>query len=230
MSAAVAGAMFGVFCTSLVYGFVAQHADVVNQIAMEIFDRGFEDNQQTFASGIPKDPGQWGADSAALVGTTSDGVPAEGKQMLRLDPIPRDKDVKNFSSRVYQVLDLDSLLPTRPSGDAVVKVSASFFPTSGKVNSQYLIRAIATNEESDAAMKDFWSKTESDDVVSMSQRFEVMPGESQWHTFELKMPLPREARTLVVVFGAAPPQEKSEAGIAHYMDDVRISLLTSQGL
>lgn len=230
LSAAAAGIMIGLFCTSLVYGFVATRVKAVKRISLEVFDHGFEDTKQDIDDGMPRRSGQWGVDSAVVVGTENGVRPVEGKQMLRLEPIPREKKVKNHASRVYHVLDLGSLPTDAISIDTEVKVTASFYSSKSELCSRYLIRAVALSEAPEKATRDFWSKTENDDVVSMSQRIDSVPGESNWQRFSLKMPLPRGSKTLVFILGAVPPENASENAFVHYLDDVQVTLLTTQGI
>jgi hypothetical protein len=89
-----------------------------------------------------------------------------------------------------------------------------------------LIRAIALDETPESARKNFWSKVESDGVVSESQRFDTAPGDSGWHTFSMKLRLPPGSKTLVLIFGAMPPDDASQPALVHYFDDVQVSLLT----
>ncbi len=227
LSAAAAGIVFGMFCTTVVFGFVVPRMAALKKVPLPVFEPGMENADLIFAKSVPRGVGQWGADSAAVVTSENDVQPLEGKRMLRLEPIPPEKDVKNHSSRVYQVLDLRSLPLHGIGGDAEVLVSASFFAANADVTSRYLIRAIALKESPETATKGFWPKTEDDGVVSVAQRFETSPGDRGWHTFSLKMPFPRGAQSLVFILGALPPDDASAEASAHYLDDVRVSVLTS---
>jgi hypothetical protein len=111
-----------------------------------------------------------------------------------------------------------------------VEVTASFCSINSDISSRYLIRAIALDEAPEAAMKGFWSKVDSDGVVSQSQRFDTAPGDSGWQTFSMKLRLPPGSKTLVLIFGAVPPEDTSRRALVHYLDDVQVSLLTPQPL
>ncbi len=226
LTAAAAGILFGMFCTSVVYGFVARR--VVKVVPLAVYDPGLENAEAIMDKGVPHGAGQWGADSAAVV-TAENGVqPPQGKRMLRLEPIPREKNVKNLPSRAYQVIDLRSLPMHGIAGDAEVRVTASFCAANADATSRYLVRAFALNETPEQATQGFWPKTQEDGVVSVAQRFETSAGDRGWHTFSLKMPLPRGAQSLVFILGAGPADDASAETSVHYVDDVHVSVLIPQ--
>lgn len=230
ITAAAAGLVFGMFCTSMVFGFVAQRAGAVSSVPLSVFDGGLEDEKQILKDGLPVLAGQWGMDAASIVPAEGQVRPLQGKSMMRLEPIPHEKPVKNHTSRVYQVLDLNSQPVAMLNGEVEAEVTASFCATNSDVSSRYLIRAIALDEASETATKNFWSKVESDGVVSESQRFDTPPGKFGWHTFSMKLRLPPGSKTLVLIFGAVPPEDTSRPALGHYLDDVQVTLLTPQPL
>ncbi len=228
LMAAAAGWVIGLFSASVVFGFVAQRGGGVKKVPLAVYNPGLENAETILVRGVPKGVGQWGADSAAVVTAESGVQPLEGKRMLRLEPIPREENVKNLPSRVYQVLDLRSLPRLGVAGDAEVWVSASFFAADGDVTSRYLVRAFALKETPEQATQGFWPKTQEDGVVSVTQRFETPAGDRGWHTFSLKMPLPRGAQSLVFILGAGPAEDASAETSVHYVDDVQVSVFTPQ--
>jgi hypothetical protein len=46
----------------------------------------------------------------------------------------------------------------------------------------------------------------------------------------MKLRLPPGSKTLVLIFGAVPPEAPSQPAFVHYLDDVQVSLLTSEPL
>ncbi len=228
LTAAAAGIVCGMLCTSVVYGLVAQRAGVVKKVPLVVYNPGLESAETIVARGVPNGVGQWGADSATVV-TTENGVqPREGRRMLRLEPISREKNVKNLPFRAYQVLDLRSLPMPDVAGYAEVQVTASFFAANSDVPSRYLIRAFALRETPEQATQSFWPKSQEDGVASVAQRFETAPGDRGWHTFSLKMPLPSGAQSLVFILGAGPADDSSGEASPHYLDDVHVSVLIPQ--
>jgi hypothetical protein len=227
LAAAAAGIVFGMLCTSVVFGFATQRTGV-KQTPMVVFDPGLENEQQTLENGLPERAGQWGRDAAKVVSAEAGVKPLQGRRMLRLEPIAREKTVTNHTSRAYQLLDLRSLPSIQ--GETEVEVAASFCATNSDASSRYMIRAIALDEPTELATKNFWSKVESDGVVSESQRFDTSLGDSGWHTFSMKLRLPPGSNTLVLIFGAVPPEDTSRPALVHYLDEVQVSLLTPQPL
>ena len=228
LSAAAAGLVFGMLCTSVVFGFVTQRVGAVKKVPLAVYDPGLETRDAVLDDGLPSDVGQWGADSAQIVPAENGVSPQEGSHMMRLEPIPREKNVKNLASRVYQVIDLRARPAFGSEEDVEVEVTASFCSRHSEVSSRYLIRTFALDEAPEQATDGFWSKTEDDGVVSLAQRFDSIPGERGWHTFSQKMSLPRGAKTLVLILGAVPPEPSSEEASVHYLDDVQVSLLTPE--
>jgi hypothetical protein len=229
LTAAAAGIVFGMLCTSVVFGFVNQRA-AVKKVPLLAFDAGLEDVTQTLKDGLPDRVGQWGMDEASIVAAEENVLPLQGARMLRLEPIAPQKPVKNHTSRAYQMIDLRSQPVAMMNGEVEAEVTASFCAANSDQSSRYLIRAIALDEAPETATKNFWSKVESDGVVSESQRFDTLPGKSGWHTFSMKLRLPPGSKTLVLIFGAVPPEDTSRPALVHYLDDVQVSLLTPQPL
>jgi hypothetical protein len=227
VASAAAGIVFGMLCTSVVFGYVTQRS-AVRKMPLSVFDAGLEDAKQILNDGLPSQAGQWGIDNAKVVPAEGEITPLAGQHMLRLEPIPPEKNTKNRTSRIYQVIDLRSLPAPAMTNDTEVEVSASFCATNSDASSRYLIRAIALDEAPAHATKNFWSKVESDGVVSESQRFDSVPGSAGWQTFSLTLRLPPGSKTLVLVLGAVPPEDPAQPASVHYLDEVQVSLLSSE--
>jgi hypothetical protein len=228
LTAAAAGLVIGMLCTSVGYGLAAHRADAARKVPLVVYNPSLENSETIAARSVPRGVGQWGANSAKVVSAENGVLPLQGQRMLRLEPIPLEKNVKNHSSCAFQVLDLGALPMLGSAGDAEVQVTASFFAANSDVASRYFIRAIALDEAPAQATQGFWPKTQDDGVVSTSQRFDTAPGDRRWHTFSLKMPLPRGAQTLVFVLGAEPTANASAEASPHYLDEVHVSLVIPQ--
>ena len=222
LTAAAAGIVFGMFCTSVVFGFVAQRS-VEKKVPLAVVQLSFEDAQMPLAKGFPDASAHWGGDAAHVV-TAENGVSAkEGKFMLRLEASP-----KGSPRFVYQVLDLTSL-PSSSGGEMrEIEISASFAAADAESSMRCMLRAFAVSEARehlDAA----WIEHRDEAMASASRGLDVTPGSQGWKTLNLKIQVPRAARSLVLFFGVRTP-DKTLPKAAHYLDDVQVSVIGRQPL
>lgn len=222
LTAAAAGIVFGMFCTSVVFGFVEQRG-LEKKTPLAVFHPSFEDAQTPLAKGFPDASAHWGGDEARVV-MAENGIQAkEGKFMLRLEASPRG------SPRVvYQVLDLTSV-PSSADGEMrEIEISASFAAADADASVRYMLRVFAASEARenlDAA----WFEHRDEAIASATRGLDVLPGTKGWQTMSLKIQVPRAARCLVLFFGARTPNKASPQA-AHYLDDVQVSLIEPQPL
>lgn len=222
LTAAAAGIVFGMLCTSMVFGFVTQRA--VKTTPVPVFDPGFEE-LKPLDKGLPHGPDEWGARSAEVVSSEKGVQPMTGKHMLRLQPsLLGELDTKLYA-HAYQVIDLRSLPANSAASGRKVDVSASFCKTTDAINTRNYIRIFALTQPPHSVTENFWSKDENEDIVAMAQRFETKTVKSGWHSFSVEMPLPSTAQSLIIIFSATSP--KTDTG-ASYLDDVQVSLLSSE--
>lgn len=217
LTAAAAGIMFGMLCTSFVFGFVVQRG-VEKRTPLAVFEPGFEDAQMPLTTGFPAGARQWSGDAAHVVAAENGVQAKEGKFMLRLEPLSKGVP------RMYQVLDLQSV-PSDAGGESrEIEVSASFATAGAEASVRYVIRAFGVTEAPenlDAA----WFDRRDESIASATRGVDVMPGTKGWQTVSVKIQVPRAARGLVLFFGARTP-DKAARTVPHYLDDVRVSLLT----
>lgn len=226
LTALAAGIVFGMFCTSVVYGFVVQRTGEVKRMPLPVFDAGLE-GLKPLDTGLPHGADEWGVRSARIVSAENGVRPLKGQRMLRMEPILLSEQDENLYSHAYQVLDLRSLPRNAASGTVEAQVTASFCASQSGGKARYLIRAVALNEPPGTAPAAFWSKAEDAGVVSLTQRFETEAGDSGWHTFSAKAPLPHGAQSLVIMLSAISPKDETSEAAARYIDDVQVTLLTT---
>ncbi len=222
LTAAAAGIVFGMFCTSVVFGFVVQRG-FERKTPLAVFQPSFEDAQMLLAKGFPDGSAHWGGDEARVV-MAENGIQAkEGKFMLRLEASP-----KGSPRIVYQVLNLTSL-PSGSGGEMrEIEITASFASADAESAMRFIIRAFAASEARehlDAA----WFDHRDEAIASATRGLDVMPGSKGWQTMGLKIQVPRAARSLVLFFGVRTP-DKTLPKAAHYLDDVQVSLIEQQPL
>ncbi|MFN0075581.1 MAG: hypothetical protein ACKVY0_03805 [Prosthecobacter sp.] len=222
LTAAAAGIVFGMFCTSVVFGYVVQRG-LEKKTPLAMFQPSFEDTQMPFAKGFPDASAHWGGDEARVV-MAENGIQAkEGRFMLRLDASP-----KGSPRIVYQVLDLTSLPSSGSNEMREIEITASFAAADAATSVRYMLRAFAaseTRENLDAA----WFEHRDEAIASATRGLDVLPGAHGWQTFGLRIQVPHAARNLVLFFGARTP-DKTLPKAAHYIDDVQVSFIEPQPL
>ena len=217
LTAMAAGIMFGMLCTSVVFGFVVQRG-MEKRTPMAVFEPGFENAQMPLANGFPSGTGRWSGDAARVVAAENGVQAKEGKFMLRMEPLSKGVP------RIYQVLDLQSVPSSGDSETRDIEISASFAAAGADASVRYVIRAFGVTEAPenlDAA----WFDRRDESIASATRGMDVMPGTKAWQTFSVKIQVPRAARSLVLFFGVRTP-DKAARTSPHYLDDVRVSLIT----
>jgi hypothetical protein len=217
LTAAAAGLVIGLFSASVVFGFVLQRG-LEKRTPLALFEPSFEDAQMPLAKVFPGGPGQWCGDAAQIVAAENGVPPKEGKFMLRLEPLSKGMP------RIYQVLDLKSL-PSGGDGESrEIEISASFAAADVEASVRYVIRAFAVTEAAEN-LDGAWFDRRDESIASAARGLDVLPGTKGWQTFSVRIQVPRAARSLVLFFGARTP-DKSARTSPHYLDDVRVLLLT----
>jgi hypothetical protein len=225
LSAAVAGIALGVFGTSVVFGLVAQQH--VHVAPLSVFDPGLE-GLKPLDKGLPKGPDEWGVRSAEFVSAEGDVQPLNGQSMLRLQPTLIGPQDEKLYAHAYQVIDLRSLPVPLLSAERRVEVMASFFRTSVNPKARNYIRVFALNEPPNSATDGFWFKSENEAIVAMAQRFDITPTIGSWQPAAVEMSLPSSAQSLVMIFSASCSRDDESAQAPSYLDEVRVSVHTSQ--
>lgn len=217
LSAAAAGLVIGLFSASVVFGFVVQRG-LEKRTPVAVFEPDFENAQMPLANGFPSGPGQWSGDASHIVAAENGVLAKEGKFMLRLEPLSKGVP------RIYQVLDLQSV-PSGAGGESrEIEISASFATAGAEASLRYVIRTFAVTEAPES-LDAAWFDRRDESIASATRGLDVMPGTTGWQTFGVKIQVPRAARSLVLFFGVRTP-EKAARTSPHYLDDVRVSLLT----
>ncbi len=217
LTAAAAGLVIGLFSASVVFGFVVQRG-VEKRTPLAVFAPSFERAQMPLANGFPSGPGQWSGDAAHVVAAENGVQAKEGKFMLRMEPLSRGV------LRIYQVLDLQSL-PNGEGGESrEIEISASFAAADAEAPVRYVIRAFGVTEAPES-LDAAWFHRREEAIASATRGVDVMPGTKGWQTVSVRIQVPRAARSLVLFLGTRTP-DKTARTSPHYLDDVRVSLLT----
>ena len=226
LTAAAAGIVFGMLCTSVVFGFVGQR-QVEKKTPLAVVQPSFEDAQMPLAKGFPPAPSLWTGDVAKVVPAENGVTPKDGHHMLRMETTVYGKPV--LFPRLYQIIALS------PSGSErrEIEVSASFASADPGSSPHYTVRAYAVNEAPERLGPDWfarhWFVQQDEAIASAETGFENPPGSTNWQSIGLRMQVPGKTRCLVVFFGVKN-QAKSQARKPHYLDAVQVSFVESPSI
>ena len=226
LTAAAAGIVWGIFCTSVVFGLVVQRG-VEKKTPLAVVQPSFEDAQMPLAKGFPPAPSLWTGDVAKVVPAENGVTPKDGHHMLRMETTVYGKPV--LFPRLYQIIALS------PSGSErrEIEVSASFASADPGSSPHYTVRAYAVNEAPERLGPDWfarhWFVQQDEAIASAETGFENPPGSTNWQSIGLRMQVPGKARCLVVFFGVKN-QAKSQARKPHYLDAVQVSFVKSPSI
>ena len=218
VTAAAAGLAIGLFGASVVYG-IAAHRGAEKRTPLPVFAPGFEDVQMPLDAGFPAGTGRWSGDAAQVVAAEHGVQAKQGRFMLRMEPVAKSP------SRIFQVLDLRTLPPNAGGESREIEISAAFATGVAESSVRYMIRAFAVTEapeDLDAA----WFDRRDESIASAAKGLDAPPGATGWQTLGVSILVPRAARSIVIFFGVRTP-DRAGRTVPHFLDDVRVSLVTA---
>lgn len=221
LAAAAAGIVFGMLCTSVVFGFVVQRG-FEKKTPLAVVQPSFEDTQMPLVKEFPPAPALWGGNVAKVVSAENELMPKDGHLMLRLETTASGAPV--LYPRLYQVI----ALPPSTAELRDIEVSASFATADPGSSPYYSIRVYAVTQAPELLDPDWFDHR--NDVIAMAARgMDNPPDSTGWQSFGLRMQVPGKARCLVVFFGVKN-QAKSQAKKPHYLDAVQVSFIDSPSI
>ena len=217
LAAAAAGIVFGMFCTSMVFGFVSRQQVRVQTLLME----GFEDAEMIPGRGVPSSVGVWSGDLLPPSEATDEVVPAEGKRMVVLPTVENKR--LGFA---YRFVDLTSLPPLEPGQNRQIEVTAQFHGKAPGDRSSLRMR-LAVFTEDVVGASEIWKDSLVDEMALLNVVKPVKAKSAAWTKVRSTIDVPAEARVLMVSLGAGDPRA-SPIKADHYLDDVQIRLITRE--
>jgi len=216
LTAAAAGIVFGMLCTSVVFGYMVPQMTK----SVTLLREGFEDDGKPRAEGFPTSAEVWGGDAAVSV-RSGDAVQAkEGERILRMEPTRGD-----LSNRQHLII---ALPPLREDEAPTVRVTASFHASDSEIRDRYLMRAATFSEapgEIDPMwMHQLWGDESNRALSAAAQARTFPPGAAEWQTMHLTIDVPPGSRVLVVSLWAATMDGRPERRAPHYLDDIQVTL------
>ncbi|CAN5877300.1 hypothetical protein BH11VER1_BH11VER1_20260 [soil metagenome] len=235
--AAAAGIVFGMLCTSAVFGYVMPRAVVTAARLFSLVDGSFEKQSGRVASGFPLTMGTWSGDDAKIV--KSDAVESkDGRQMLRFMRAEGDPAVPNSpanSCDVYQLVDLRSLKADAGSSEATLEMSAQLLDARDAEGAPvYFSCRVYVFSGSPESLKAEWPLTRKEALAFGSAEWRSTGGlPKTWHEMTAKVLLPPQADFAVVQLVAGKTatngNQPAEFG-EQFADDVQLTLKTQPTL
>jgi len=223
LTAAAAGIVFGMFCTSVVFAYAVPRIRMDRHRVVPLFNERFEDVKAVFGRGFPNDADGWSGDFDAVVSTDGAISPKEGQHMARLAPIAGRK----FCA-AERIVDLAKFPLTSSTESRMVEVTASFHGIDSEWPDRNQIR-LAAFAEAPKDVKAIWnSDSRLDQVLQhLGRTVTVKPGEHGWQTLKVSMEIPTGARSLVIHLGAGVADDAGPKTL-HYIDDVRAQFVITE--
>lgn len=231
LTAAAAGIVFGMFCTSLVFGYSMPR--MVERV-LNLVNAGFEESVAPLPDGIPLRFGVWSGDYSEIVGEQQGIPPHEGQRMFRF---LRSDSKDGFPSRayhgnMYQFIDIRPWREAISRGAAVVDWSAWF---------NCIREASGTPSKFEASMWAFagepsvvrksWEEKVHQELAYSTWRVVADNDPKTWQRVAGSLIVPPDTDFLVVELKAIGGDETPVNGIVtfagHYADDVRMALRTN---
>jgi hypothetical protein len=234
LTAAAAGIAFGMFCTSMVFGFGPRSVEKI----MSLLQESFESEPAPLVQGVPPGQGLWSGDYSEIV-LESEGVkPGEGSKMARLlrsDYEGRTVPRPSRQGDLMRALDVRPFLSDAKGGDVVMTLSAQFnaapFPDSERYDGMVTIYALGADTKLHGATEDSVKEEALAFSVGECRNLDRDPGSWQAAATRLLLPPGTESVMVKVSFRRMPvggesmsslPESLTFAG--HFVDDVRASI------
>lgn len=227
--AAAAGIVLGMFCTSVVFAYVAPSLERVKTISIE----GFESGVSKTAPGLPRETGRWAGDEAEVVSAERGIKPRNGKKMLRFlsATYPGENSPRSQWGDVYRLVDVRDLAG---EGCKVVRLSASF--AQGTVTAEEAFSCSVDAMALDMELIDLsagynltWLGQHSS---AASQRKVALSSAGRWQDVSVELPITAETRYVVMHLAVVQDHPAIESGVvqfsSHYMDDVRLEVISGR--
>jgi hypothetical protein len=230
LTTAAAGILFGMLCTSMVFGFAARSVENVISLLQENFERG----PAPLVTGIPQEVNLWSGDYSEIVEMYEGVKSAQGKKMVRVlrsDFEGKTSSKPSLQGDLMRIVDVRPFLREANGGEVVMTLSARFnaapFPEAERydgVVTLYALGQLGSTEES--LMEDALALSHGE-----CRSLDRDPGSWQSASTRLLLPTGTEFVMLKVSFRRWPKGSGDQPSLpdlmtfaGHFVDDVRASI------
>jgi hypothetical protein len=229
LTAAAAGIVLGIFCTSVVFAYVAPSLVKV----VTLLDDSFESGPAPLVAGVPIEAGKWSGDYTEVVGEQQGVKPESGKKMLRFlraDFEGKAKPEGSYISEVHQLIDLRPYRREFADGGAVVQLSAAFNAFSFPAEEVFVCSVSLQALDAETAINGSTriGETLLIDCLAMARnsRLKVDRDPATWQRLNAELRLPPNADFILIRIALAHTNkaQRRETFDGHYLDGVRLTL------
>jgi hypothetical protein len=239
LTAAAAGIVLGMFCTSMVFGFGARSVEKVVSLLQESFESG----PAPLVTGVPSEPSRWSGDYSKIVLECEGVKPNDGTKMARLlrsDYEGRTVPRPSRQGDLMRVVDVRPFQSEAKGGDVVLTLSALFnavpFPTTESYDGMVTIYALGADTNLHGATEDSVKEDALAFSVGAFHSLDRNPTTWQHASTRLLLPPGTELVMLKVSFRRMPMENESMSSLpeavtlaGHFVDDVRASIHIRDG-
>jgi hypothetical protein len=229
LTAAAAGILFGMFCTSVVLAYVAPSFGKVRTLLQD----GFESGTAPDVVGLPREIEKWSGDYSEIVGEQEGVKPAIGEKMLRFlgaDYEGKSNAGPSRTASIWRLVDLRPHRGTFADGNVVAQLTAVFNAQTFPQGRSYFefVQIHALDAATAAALKerDSTELNSSSLALTRSAGVELDRDPATWQRIDCEQRLPGNADYLLIEIGLKqmPKTSQSAEFAGHYVDDVRLTL------
>jgi hypothetical protein len=230
LTAAAAGIVFGMFCTSVVFGFGARSVEKVISLLQESFESG----PAPLVKGIPQGVNLWSGDYLEVVEKYEGLKPAQGTKMVRMlrsDFEGKASSMPNRQGDLSRIIDVRSFMRDANGGEFVMTLSALFnagpFPDSQRYDGVVTLYALGELGSTEESLMEDALAISNGSCNSMDRD----PATWQSASTRLLLPTGTEFVMLKVSFRRWPKGSGDQPSLpdlmtfaGHFVDDVRASI------
>jgi hypothetical protein len=230
LTAAAAGIVFGMFCTSMVFGFGVRSLERV----VSLFQESFESGPAPVVTGIPQEVNLWSGDLSEIVETYGGVKPAQGTKMVRVlrsDFEGKTSSKPSLQGDLMRVVDVRPFLREANGGELVITLSGLLNAAPFREAEHYegAVTLWAPGPQfptEDNLMDDALAHS-----VGLCRPLDRDPATWQKASTRLLLPPGTERVLLKASFSPMPVSGKSQSPLpdhvtfaGHFLDDVRASV------
>lgn len=231
LTAAAAGVVLGVFCTSVVLAYTSPKFAEAKALVRRLLSESFESGVTETLPGLPQAAGGWSGDEARAVTAEQGMKPKQGAKMLRFvsATFAGENARRSAWGDVYRLVDLRGQV-----GDAksVVRLSASFDAGQFAAGEEYScsVELCALELDLTGAPQPLTLPWVRENSAATGLRKIPMKGDGVWQESVVEVPVSPQTRYLLVhlaVLRTKPfPPAEPVLFSGHYLDDVKLELLS----